>query len=960
MAMMRAVVRHICLEAAAVLVTAVPIAAGPVDATRTMAPPVIDGRLDDACWREAPAASGFLINNTALAAQYGTHVRAAWDDDALYFAVRCDEPDIRSIQTRPLERDDSDVWRTDCIEIMLDPGQTRNDYYHIGVNASGSVADRVCTQGGHIGDMSWDAAVEAASLIGDGYWSCEVAIPLYSLGIGPGVGSIWGLNVCREKKLPAENSSLSEQGAFNIASRFAELRGIDADLSRYCYSIGQPAAAQRLVGGNVELTLEVPLRNDTGAVREVLLDAWLVSPSGRVFTTTASVTPQTGQAGDFAIGPISLCEQGEYVCQVRVADPLTKKPLAHRKLPLAVEYIPIALKLVQPWYRNAIFATQNLKQIVVQVDVSSRDGDAKAARLEVRIVGEARHDTLAQTSVALPGESSRVTFDSSALPEGKMRVVAALLSADGGALAETDLPLQKLSRKQGEVWLGDDMNWRVDGEPFFLNGAWNHEDGFVLDYNAFNGEKPGDVKLLDTAIMSIISARVRSLKEDELAEADGEMLRAYVRDKRETPKLLAYFICDEPEVANIKAGLMEQIYSIFAEEDPYHPVIISNDSMQGLHSYARCAEINGLHPYPVILRDRRVNDLGSVAAFVAGAVKAFEGQDHRQTIAYLHQGFNYGDYGAVNNRIPTYVEYRNQDLLSLICGGRGFIQFNRMVTHYPELYIGMPHLTRELAYLGPILLAPTSPATPAASSEAMKMLLKEHDGDLYLLACNAAVAPGEVTVTVPGIGRRADSLRVISEGRAVELAGDSFTDRFDTYEVHVYTTGEAPDLPTVAAVTALIADANSARRKPGNLVYQAFEGDGVAVTASSSRASRFRRPDTGLWHVADGIVDQVDRYKCLGWYDDTEGEFPDWLEIRLPQPRTVGRVVVYPFQRGLRDYTVQVHVAAEWRDVDTVTDQEIDEITHTFDPVTTDRIRLLVNASNGPNAMVTEVEVYER
>ncbi|HJN15108.1 MAG TPA: discoidin domain-containing protein, partial [Armatimonadota bacterium] len=542
----------------------------------------------------------------------------------------------------------------------------------------------------------------------------------------------------------------------------------------------------------------------------------------------------------------------------------------------------------------------------------------------------------------------------------RMRVEVALTDRAGEVLAETSHPLRKLARQTGEVWLDRDMTWRVDGEPFFLNGAWNHEDGFVPGYNAFSGAQPGDVKLLDTAIMNEVYYHVESLRSDALSAEDAEMLRAYAREARENPKLFGYFVSDEPEVSGIKAKVLEDIYNVFADEDPYHPVIISNDSMHGLHAYAKSADINGLHPYPVTLQTERVNDLSSVAVFTEESVRFFEGQAHRQTIAYLHQGFNYGDYGAVNNRIPTYVEYRDQNLLALACGARGLIQFNRLVAHYPELHIGMPHLTNELASLGPIIASPTSETVPLASSDALKMLLKERDGHLYLLACNADTEPRDVEITIPGIGERGPALRVTSEGREVALDGDKFTDRFDAWEAHVYTTGDDSGLPTVAEIVAEIAEANARRQKPGNLAFQASEGDGVVLTASSSKAAKFRRPDTGLWHVVDGVIDQIDRYSCLTWQDDTADEFPDWLEIALPEPHAIGRVVVYPFEKSLRDYAVQAFADGEWRDVDEVSGQNADQITHEFDAVTTDRIRLMVTAANGSNSLVTEVEIYEK
>jgi hypothetical protein len=930
-----------------------------VQATRAERAPTLDGKLDDPCWTAAKAATAFLINNTDTPAQFGSSAMVAYDDAALYVAVRCEEPNVADLQTRPLPRDDNDVFRTDCVEIMLDPERSQNEYYHLGINASGSVADRVCTQGGYIGDWSWDASVTAAAFVGDKFWSCEIAIPFYSLGISPKVGSTWRINVCREKKKPAENSSLAEQGAFNIASRFAELRGLDADLSRYCYVFGPLQANKVIKEGQLDLSLAVPVFNGTGKAEQRLLDGWLISPSGKVVAAKAAIQPPVDKEQIFTLGPLRLTEQGEYTCSVRVADPVTKKPLAVRQTPLAIEYVPLTIRLVEPWYRSALFATQNLDKVVLDVQLSMEAAALQATTLEVRVSEAEASKALAGTAIAEVKTTNRVTFDATSLPEATMRIDAVLKDRAGKPLVDTSHPLRKLPRKEGEVWLGQDLQWRVDGKPFFLNGAWNYPDDYVPDYNAFSGPRPEPgVKLLDTGIMNDLVHKTKSVRTGELSDEDAEFLRGYARQARDNPKLFAYYLSDEPEVANVKADVLERIYRIFAEEDPYHPVIISNDSMHGLHAYARCADINGLHPYPVILRDKPVNDLGSVAAFVEGAARAFADSPHKQTIAYLHQGFNYGDYGAVNNRIPTYVEYRNQDLLALICGANGSIQFNRMVAHYPELHLGMPHLTREFAYLGPIILSPTSATAPAADSDKVKLLLKEHEGQLYLLACNADMAPREVTLTIPGLGQRAKQLQVVPEGRSVPLAGDRLTDRFDTYEVHVYTTGPQPDLPTVKEIVAEIEQANVKRRKPGNLVFQEFEGDGVQVAASSSKAGGYRRPDTGLWHVVDGVIDKLDHYHCLTWQDTTDNEFPDWLEIKLPQAQRIGRVVVYPFEKSLKDYAVQVYVNGDWRDADKVTGQNADEITHKFAPVTTDRVRLFVTAANGPNSRVTEVEVY--
>ena len=947
---------------ASVLPLSVLSAAPVLRATRTSLPPRLDGKLDEACWQQAEAVSEFLINNTTQPAAYSTAVSVLYDDTAIYFGVTCHDPDISGLLTRKLPRDHHDVFRTDCIELMIDPACSRNDYYHIGINASGSVADRACTQGGFIGDMSWDAEVDVGTVTGDSFWACEVRIPFFCLGITPRVGPTWRLNVCREKRRPAENSSIADNGAFNIAGSFAELRGIEVDFSRYCFIIGAPSTDNMEVKANtLELDVHVPVRNATGRAADVLLDCWLIPPSREPAVASRPAVLAGAAEARQHVGHFSLREQGQYDCCVRVADAATKTPLAFRRARLDIEYIPMAIDLIEPWYRHAIFETQNLRQVVLDVEIRLDPSQLESATLLVDIRPHGRTEAVVSTRIARPTRRNRATFSVASLPYGRLDIGARLSDAQGRELATTSHPLRKLNRKQGEVWLGKDMQWRVDGKPFFLNAAWNYTEDFNPHYNAFTADVSEDVKLISCAPMNVPRALRERLREKTLDPELAERFRTLVRGLKDKPNLFGYYLCDEPECLNATASALEQAYQVICDADPHHPIIISNDSMSGLRDYARCADINGLHPYPPILRDKRVNDLSAVASFMEASAAFFRTAAQKQTVAYLHQGFNYGDYGAVNNRIPTYVEYRNQNLLAAICGANGFLQFNRMVDHYPELRIGMPHLTKELGYLGSFLLAATPDLAPSADSPKVKMLLKRGDGESYLFACNADSEPRKVSISVPGLKADTRRLHVISERRTVALADDRFSDQFDAWEAHVYTTAAAaPDLLTVPEICSRIEAANRQRRKPGNLAYQQFEGDGVLVSASSNVAGKYRRSDAGLWHVVDGLVDTKDRYHSLTWHDTTPNQGPDWLEIELPDPHPVGRVVVHPFDTSLRDYAVQGFVREQWRDLDAVTGKNASAITHTFAPVSTKRIRLWVTATNGPVARVTEVEVYEQ
>lgn len=405
---------------------------------------------------------------------------------------------------------------------------------------------------------------------------------------------------------------------------------------------------------------------------------------------------------------------------------------------------------------------------------------------------------------------------------------------------------------------------------------------------------------------------------------------------------------------------MREIYNLFREEDPHRPVIMTHNSISSLRTYLNYADFHSFHCYPPIRRNIRVNDLSRIIGFAEAFLEITAGE---RFVGFLDQSFNYGDFGRRGHRMHTYQEMRRKMLLALVCGAKGPIFFPSVgFLHYPELHLGIPHLARELDYLGRAIIAPDSELSVRTDSDTARTLLKDIEGELYLFVANADMEPRAITVTVPGISRYSGLLHVVSGDRTVRLREDSFTDTFDTFEVHVYTTSEkTPDLLAVAEIVNKIAEANEARRRPGNLAFQMFEGDGVVLTASSHAAGRAAgRPDNGLWHVVDGIVTTLDRHRLLTWQCTTPNEFPDWLEIKLPQAHTISRVVVYPFQQSLKDYRIQAFLAGEWKEVDKVFGKNAARIEHSFAPVTTDRIRIWVTATHGANSKVTEVEIYEK
>jgi hypothetical protein len=186
---------------------------------RTAAPPKLDGRLDDACWRAARSSSDFVrvLRDTDKPPSVQTHIRLLYDEKYLYVAVQCDEPHPENLKATILEDDNASVCGDDCIEMFFHPNPQSPDYCQL------VASSRAVRYDGRRLDASWNADWQAATHIGKTAWTLECRIALASF---PDRGSIWRFNVCRELRStdPIEFHCWSDTyGAFHTPSRFGHL-----------------------------------------------------------------------------------------------------------------------------------------------------------------------------------------------------------------------------------------------------------------------------------------------------------------------------------------------------------------------------------------------------------------------------------------------------------------------------------------------------------------------------------------------------------------------------------------------------------------------------------------------------------------------------------------------------------------------------------------------------------------
>jgi hypothetical protein len=199
-----------------------------VAATRAAQPPVIDGRDDDAVWRNTPAITDFQEWRPSEGGppKLPTEARIAYDAGNLYVFVRAFDPHPDSIITVLARRDY--FTPTDMIWLFLDSYHDRRTGYEFGVNPSGVKLDAQIFNDGNE-DFAWDAVWDVATRVDSAGWTAEFRIPLSQLRYGRQRQHTFALVIDRKLYRYAQRVSwpLLRQSKAGFVSQFGDVPGFD-------------------------------------------------------------------------------------------------------------------------------------------------------------------------------------------------------------------------------------------------------------------------------------------------------------------------------------------------------------------------------------------------------------------------------------------------------------------------------------------------------------------------------------------------------------------------------------------------------------------------------------------------------------------------------------------------------------------------------------------------------------
>jgi Carbohydrate family 9 binding domain-like len=209
-------------------------------ARKVKTPPKLDGKLDDAAWKDAPASDAFVNTLTGAPVEQKTTAKMVWDDKNLYIAFDNVDADVWA----ELTKHDDKLWTQEVDEVMIDADGDGKTYIELQVAPNGTTFDSYLPMYRQ-NQNDWESGMKTAVKVDgtlnkrtdtDKGWSVEIALPLEAVKgraekgpqLPPKLGDVWRINLYRMdspkgKAQVGSGWSPPMVGDFHALDKFGEL-----------------------------------------------------------------------------------------------------------------------------------------------------------------------------------------------------------------------------------------------------------------------------------------------------------------------------------------------------------------------------------------------------------------------------------------------------------------------------------------------------------------------------------------------------------------------------------------------------------------------------------------------------------------------------------------------------------------------------------------------------------------
>ncbi|MHC4738526.1 MAG: carbohydrate binding domain-containing protein, partial [Planctomycetota bacterium] len=309
----------------------------------------------------------------------------------------------------------------------------------------------------------------------------------------------------------------------------------------------------------------------------------------------------------------------------------------------------------------------------------------------------------------------------------------------------------------------DGQNILVDGEPFFPIGIWGGVPSELGDtgFNFTTGGTLDECEQYGLMTCVSLSGVARGHAPAQVGLMAGPL--------KNHPAILFWYNCDEPDHGgyNVPPPEIRFMSKKLEEIDANHPTasVMMPWANSNMYQYADTVDIPMIDPYSEDIS--RVLEQIDVQRDAAGPDKPIG------TVLL-------GCYGS--EKTPEYLYACAYGAVTHT--SNGIYWFSYHPDDFPATWSTIVDISLELEDLSPALVSDTSPLLVSVSDPDVDTILKEYDGDLYLIAINTNSAANNVDLTVSGV--TATSAQVKFESRTEPIVSGTITDNFTQNQRHVY------------------------------------------------------------------------------------------------------------------------------------------------------------------------------
>ena len=472
---------------------------------------------------------------------------------------------------------------------------------------------------------------------------------------------------------------------------------------------------------------------------------------------------------------------------------------------------PMRTILLRPAYRGRI-AAKGPSPASVRVRLDLRDYDLSLAELQIhaRLRSQGKSEPLWQASSQPRGPQLDLTVPTEQLPAGEHEIQISLVGPEDRTLQKTCHQLVRMpSDFCPRVAIDDDHRLLVDGQPFLPLGMYwggiTEEDLKLYARSKFNCLMPygspnqTQMDLAERYGLKVIYsikdwyAGSRYCPKSIKTTADEEpMVRARVRQYRDHPALLAWYLNDELSQSYLPQLRAHQRWVV--EEDPNHPTWVVLYQVKQVAAYLETFDVIGTDPYPI-----GRSPASMAAEWTAETFRQVEKARPMWQVPQAHNWANYRKDPAQKKkgRTPSFEEMRSMAWQCLCEGATGLIFYSWFdIKRNPDVpfetqWNELKRIAAEIDQLAPVLLS-TEPApkievlTDAPEPQVPAWLhwrARRYQGKLYLFVANDGDGAGKIVFRLPVPIR---SIRELSGNRALSPQDRQWSDELPKLAVSIY------------------------------------------------------------------------------------------------------------------------------------------------------------------------------